>query len=253
MITREREAGRLYVDGAKAVSSGGHELRSLAMHLILMIKGTVQHSGALWPIRELHDGKVVNLDRFIDYLLRPPRDGLGLPNLYFLKRTLEATPNDGDRALAMVRSELAKEHVDLDEQARRDEKKLHGERPALGEQGGDRRSEAVISDQADNISLNSSGHGTSAAYLAARLRRDFPEIADKLAAGKFKSVRAAAIAAGLITPKNPLEQIQKLWAKLDRAGREAHLDWTLKQCATCGRSGAVNGFWCDACVAENQD
>jgi hypothetical protein len=69
-VTREREAGQLYSDGAKAVRGGGHELRSLATHLILMIKGTAQYPGALWPVRELHDGKVVNLDRFIDYLLR---------------------------------------------------------------------------------------------------------------------------------------------------------------------------------------
>ena len=29
--TREREAGQLYSDGAKAVRSGGHELRDLGM------------------------------------------------------------------------------------------------------------------------------------------------------------------------------------------------------------------------------
>jgi hypothetical protein len=48
----------------------------------------------------------------------------------------------------------------------------------------------------------------------------------------------------------PLEQIQNLWAKLDRAGRQALLNWTLRHCATCGRPGAVNGHWCDACCEE---
>jgi hypothetical protein len=48
----------------------------------------------------------------------------------------------------------------------------------------------------------------------------------------------------------PLEQIKKLWAELDRAGREAHLKWTLKHCATCGRDRAVNGFWCNACIGD---
>jgi len=47
-----------------------------------------------------------------------------------------------------------------------------------------------------------------------------------------------------------LQLIQKLWNKLDKTGREAHLEWTLSRCATCGRSGAINGMWCDACCDE---
>jgi hypothetical protein len=47
-----------------------------------------------------------------------------------------------------------------------------------------------------------------------------------------------------------LEQIKSLWATLDRAGRQALLDWILRQCATCGRPGATNGHWCDACCDE---
>jgi hypothetical protein len=50
-----------------------------------------------------------------------------------------------------------------------------------------------------------------------------------------------------------LELIQRLWAKLNRAEREAHLDWTLNHCATCGRAGkweggGANGMYCDACM-----
>jgi len=202
-VSREREAGQLYSDGAKAVRSGGHELRSLAMHLILMIKGTAQHPGALWPVRELPEGKVVNLDRFIDYLLCSPRDGLGLPSLHFLKQALEATPQDGERAIIMVRAELAKEHIDFDEQARRDELKMHGEREPLPpiERGKVR----------DNIT--NSERGTSAPYLAARLKRDHPEIAEQLAVGKFRSVRAAAKAAGIVQEKTPFDQLNYWWAK----------------------------------------
>ena len=50
---------------------------------------------------------------------------------------------------------------------------------------------------------------TNRAYLAARLKRDFPEIAKRFAAGEFRSVRAAAIAAGLIAEPTPFEQIEK--------------------------------------------
>lgn len=58
---------------------------------------------------------------------------------------------------------------------------------------------------------------------------------------------------GLIMSKQtPLEQMQTLWHELNRAGRDAHLQWTMKHCATCGRPGAVNGLWCDACCEEGQ-
>lgn len=45
--------------------------------------------------------------------------------------------------------------------------------------------------------------GTSAAYLAGRLRRDRPDIADRLAAGEFPSVRAACREAGIVKDKPP--------------------------------------------------
>ena len=209
MITREQQAGNLYSEGCKAVRTGGLELHTLAMHLILMIKGTTEYPGQLWRKRELHGGSVRELDRFIDYLLLPVRDGLELPSLYFLKQTLEATvpAKDGDRALAMVRTELAKEHVDFDKQAKFDEMKLHGEREPLAGHGGDH-----MPKQDNNVILPKQGN--SASYLAARLARDFPKIAERLAAGEFRSVRAAAIAAGIITPPTPLEQILKLLPKL---------------------------------------
>lgn len=68
---------------------------------------------------------------------------------------------------------------------------------ALGTHGGDRRSAQARENQADNISLK---HGTQAAYLQARLRRDAPEVADALERGEHRSVRAAAIEAGIIKP-----------------------------------------------------
>lgn len=49
--------------------------------------------------------------------------------------------------------------------------------------------------------------GTGADYLAARLRRDHPEIADALAEGRYRSVRAAARAAGIVKPIDPVAEI----------------------------------------------
>jgi hypothetical protein len=50
----------------------------------------------------------------------------------------------------------------------------------------------------DNIMSNQ--QGTSAAYLVRKLKRDAPEFAERLAAGEFRSARAAALAAGIIKP-----------------------------------------------------
>jgi hypothetical protein len=95
----------------------------------------------------------------------------------------------------------------------------------------------------------------SRAYILARLDRDgHAELAAKVRAGTM-SANAAAIEAGFRKQRAPLEQIKKLWAKLGGAGRKAHLEWTLKHCATCGREGTweggiPEGMWCDACCEE---
>jgi hypothetical protein len=83
--------------------------------------------------------------------------------------------------LALVRAELEKEHVNFDEHARRDELRIYGEREALPpiERGKVR----------DNVT--NTDRGNAAGYLAARLQRDHPEIAKRLADGEFKSVRQA--------------------------------------------------------------
>jgi hypothetical protein len=73
-------------------------------------------------------------------------------------------------------------------------------RKIISPHGGDRRSESF---QGDNYPLESSanGRGTSASHLTARLLRDRPDIHARLMAREFRSVRAAAIEAGIITPR----------------------------------------------------
>lgn len=60
----------------------------------------------------------------------------------------------------------------------------------------------------------------SAERIVRRLKRDAPAIAEALARGEFKSARAAALAAGIIKPPAPLQQILKLLPKLTKAERE---------------------------------
>jgi len=88
---------------------------------------------------------------------------------------------------------------------------------AFGEHGGDRRSVQARENQGDIVPLKH--RSNSAAYLKARLRRDAPELADALNRGEIKSVRAAAIEAGIIIPfpslqlKDPDSTAQKLLTK----------------------------------------
>jgi hypothetical protein len=72
----------------------------------------------------------------------------------------------------------------------------------------------------DNIT---SFRGTSADYLVRRLKRDRPDIADALARGEYRSARAAALAAGIVTVKTPLQQLQYWWRKASEDEKTAFL------------------------------
>ena len=68
----------------------------------------------------------------------------------------------------------------------------------LRKHGGDRRSEEA-KDQGTVGTLIES-RGQTLPYLTARIRRDCPDIAERLDAGEFPSVRAAALEAGIVKP-----------------------------------------------------
>jgi hypothetical protein len=67
------------------------------------------------------------------------------------------------------------------------------------------------------------GYGTSTAYRIAKLKRDAPEIVGRLAAGEFKTVRAAERAAGLFVDKPPLDRFRRQWDKLSFEDQERFL------------------------------
>ena len=66
-------------------------------------------------------------------------------------------------------------------------------------------------------------NGNSQNYLAARINRDHPEIAERVKAGEFKSIRAAAIVAGIVKVKTPLERLFAEWKKASQEERDAFL------------------------------
>jgi len=106
------------------------------------------------------------------------------------------------------------------------------------------------------VATFSASQRNTKAHILARLERDgHDELAAKVRSDEM-SANAAAHQIGYRKKLPPLEKIQKLWDKLDRDGRKAHLEWTLNQCATCGRPGTWDGWgepsgsWCDACCEE---
>lgn len=69
----------------------------------------------------------------------------------------------------------------------------------------------------DNVTSSPKDRGNSATYLAAKLKRDHPAIAADMEAGKFRSVRAAAKAAGIVKDVPLLERVLRMLARLDEA------------------------------------
>ena len=63
------------------------------------------------------------------------------------------------------------------------------------------------------------------AYLEKRLKRDFPSIFTDLHAGKIKTVRQAAIKAGLIKRATRLDALKRDWKRAAPFERNSFLSW----------------------------
>jgi hypothetical protein len=115
------------------------------------------------------------------------KDGLGLaePELRLVWEWLERNPQNDAMPLETARAMALRQH------------------------GGDRRSEGPC-----NASLK---YGT-AAHWQARLRRDRPDLAERVETGEL-SANAAAIEAGFRHRRTPFEVITRLITKLDAAER----------------------------------
>ena len=69
---------------------------------------------------------------------------------------------------------------------------------------------------------------THVSYLAARLKRDHPEICKRIDAGEFKSVRQAAIAAGIVKVPTAMEVALKAFAKLSTKEKATFIQEIIK-------------------------
>ena len=107
--------------------------------------------------------------------------------------------------------------------------------PAVGNHGGDRRSSAR--NQASVRSLKTAGEGEE--YLLRRLKTEDAkhgtDFAGKWARGEYSSVRKAAIAAGIVTPKtggrplkkdeDAVEMVKRYWIKATKKQRDEIKKW----------------------------
>jgi hypothetical protein len=134
--------------------------------------------------KQLTDSKGKPFRSWKHYVETPEPDGLGMP-----QESVEAVLKALDKAL--IGQVLGK----------------HG-RPAKGEEKG------------DNVTFK---RGNQAAYFLARLKRDRPDLLESFYKGDFKSARAAAIAAGIIKVKTPLEQLRTIWRKANEDERRIFL------------------------------
>jgi hypothetical protein len=64
------------------------------------------------------------------------------------------------------------------------------------------------------------------AYYEGRLKRDFPRIFSDLRAGKFKSVRQASAAAGLIHLPTRVDALKREWTRATTREKNEFVAWT---------------------------
>lgn len=107
--------------------------------------------------------------------------------------------SDGDKLVATVASEVMARTVAS---------------PRNGEIGNGR--------SPDNI--RPTQHGTSAEYLAGRIKRDRPDIARAVERGEYRSIRQAALAAGIVREKSTIDRLLSAWRKATPDEREDFLD-----------------------------
>ena len=204
MKSQAQFAGEQYSRACDAVMQGGVKISMIVAHILMMVRGTEKFpQGNLWRDREVPpEGKVVHLERFEDYLLRPAREGLGFSSLLEVHKILEAhkRQDEAAAALAILRTEIP----DYDRRV------AGGEVARVGAAGKNGRPTKGNSDNV-KVSTSTSGKGgNSKTYLISRLKRDAADPAcpgrtqarhwlKRLEAGDV-STRQASLAMGYVKP-----------------------------------------------------
>ena len=189
---QELKKARVIIDTFyQAIRRGESGLKNVPDLLIKII------SENLWQSRMLKTGEVVNFENFRDFITSEPPEGLG-ETVEILRKIC----SENDKALQLLNSVTAKK-MSNPGAPEGNEYNLNGR--------------AGKETKVDDVNFGSdSKGGNSQEYLMARIKRDAPDVFDDYANGKFPSVRAAAIAAGIIKVQSPYEMIGKQLSKLNR-------------------------------------
>ena len=226
MKTPAEKATELYSIGCDRVMSGGAALRGLASHLVVMVNGNSEYAGGLWRERAWPD-RTITLERFEDYLLKPVREGLGIPDLAWLLDVLEAHPEKDERtaAIAAVVSEIP-DFIGRAEKQKgvrnRSEIDAAGKPGApVGNQNAAKGEENKWTNcPVDCASKRKRKSQNSPERIIARLKRDAASdphaeaLLGSIEAGDIKPYRAA-VEMGWVKPQDPAVVIEKNYSKLD--------------------------------------
>ena len=189
---QELKKARVIIDTFyQAIRRGESGLKNVPDLLIKII------SENLWQSRMLKTGEVVNFENFRDFITTEPPEGLG-ETVEILRKIC----SENDKALQLLNDVTAKN---------------------MGGRGGNNNPDGLGGHtgktcQVDDVNLTSpdSKGGNSQEYLLARIKRDAPDVLEDYANGKYPSVRAAAIDAGIIRIPSAHERAVKLLNKMKR-------------------------------------
>ena len=224
-MTPEQVAGKCYSDALKIVDIDGRGLKVLAMHITCML-GKNELKQPIWMKREFRDGRIVELEKFEDYLLREPRVGLQVPSLHNLVANLTTMPNGkGMEALHMLRQAIP----DFD--AKVEQERLQGIMADEAKRGNPigsnqyQKKEESANFASSSQSVRAESNGVSH-YTQRKLDKliAHPVLLAKVKAGEM-SVHAAAIKAGIVVPPSNLALTKRCWSKLNETERGEFLSW----------------------------
>jgi len=157
------------------------------------------------------NGEVKQFAGLVDFMTA--REGLGVKDLHLFEKCLDA---------------VAKSNHSMSGNALWFKTQIDGSRQIVPRSKEKETGKFLPRPMHDNIM---DGQGTSRSYLLRRIARDQPDLLDEIGQNKrFKSARAAAIEAGIITPfpslqlKDPAPTAQKLLDKKGHAWCLALLD-----------------------------
>ena len=214
--TRERTAGEMWSRAREAVREGDSSFWRLALHIQHMVEGVRDFPGPLWRDREVPpEWRRVHLDRFEDYLLKPAREGLGVPSLLRLHNHLTGH-DEGERAIAILRREIP------GYDARIERERTAAVKPAAkpGAPKGNQNAAATPEENkvADGTFVSPQAtkpRGTNSRdYIIGRLKRDAREdvkaraVLSRVEKAEL-SARAAGIEMGWVKPADPARIVEK--------------------------------------------